>query len=239
MKCWRSATSRFQRKCIAFAKSLERKGSTILFVSHNMFSIKTMCQRVIYLKKGEVVFDGPTDEGLKIYEADSRLAQAPWFKSDSNEAPPITITDISLLDQLGREKTVFEFGERMKVRIRYQTSRPILQPDVRIGINRSDEVHCCSFSTHSDSVDIRELSGEGVIELVTPPLSLVSEMYFTTIAVRERGHQLSSQLGAAFHMSHPVYASNAYGVFHEPGKWALETDKSTQEEVVYRVDGRR
>src|SRR5690349_8690643 len=41
----------FQRKCMNFARQLEQKGSTILFVSHNMFSIKTMCERVIYLKK--------------------------------------------------------------------------------------------------------------------------------------------------------------------------------------------
>jgi len=50
--------SAFQRKCMNFARSLEKKGSTILFVSHNMFSIKTMCQRVIYLKKGKIFTTG-------------------------------------------------------------------------------------------------------------------------------------------------------------------------------------
>src|SRR5205823_1798080 len=54
----------FQRKCMDFARKLEQKGATILFVSHNMFQIKNMCERVIYLKKGSVAFDGPTDEGL-------------------------------------------------------------------------------------------------------------------------------------------------------------------------------
>jgi hypothetical protein len=77
----------FQRKCMTFARSLEKKGSTILFVSHNMYSIKTMCQRVIYLKKGKVVFDGPTAEGLKLYEDDSRMKDAHWFWSDDDERP--------------------------------------------------------------------------------------------------------------------------------------------------------
>ena len=71
----------FQRKCMDFARQFERKGSTILFVSHNMFSIKTMCQRVIYLKQGRIVFDGPTDEGLRLYESDSKLGPTPWFNA--------------------------------------------------------------------------------------------------------------------------------------------------------------
>jgi len=211
----------FQKKCIDFARSLERKGSTILFVSHNMFSIKSMCPRVIYLRKGQVVFDGATDEGLKLYEADSRLAAAPWFKSDSPDAPPIAVTDISLLGENGVEKTIFDFGEKMTVRIRYRATRPVVAPDIRIGINRSDDIHCCSFSTEADGVDLPEVSGEGVIEVQTPPLNLVADMYTTTIAVRERGAQISSQLGAAFHIKHSTFTSNAFGVFHQPGQWRI------------------
>src|ERR1700726_1730770 len=63
----------FQRKCMDFARQLEQKGSSILFVPHNMFSIKAMCDRVIYLKQGQIAYDGPTDEGLKLYESDSKL----------------------------------------------------------------------------------------------------------------------------------------------------------------------
>jgi lipopolysaccharide transport system ATP-binding protein len=186
-----------------------------------MFSIKAMCPRVIYLRKGEIVFDGPTDEGLKLYESDSRLAVSPWFEKDGANAPAITFTDIQLIGENGAEKTVFNFGERMKVRLRYETSRPIRNPDIRIGINRSDELHCCTFSSTSDNVDIPEMSGEGVIEIDTPPLSLVSEMYFTTIAVRENAKQIASQIGAAFHMSHPVYGGSAWGVFHEAADWRI------------------
>src|SRR5690606_37825663 len=62
----------FQRKCMEFAKQMQRRDATIVFVSHNMFSIKTMCERVIYLRRGRVVYDGPTDEGIRLYEEDCR-----------------------------------------------------------------------------------------------------------------------------------------------------------------------
>ena len=214
----------FQKKCMDFARSLERQGSTILFVSHNMFSIKTMCPRVIYLKKGQVVFDGATDEGLKMYEADSRLAQAPWFHPESSDGPAITVTEIELLDQKGVERTVFNYGEQMTIRIRYTASRPIDNPDIRIGINRSDDLHCCSFSTHSDAIPLGTINGEGMLEMTTPALPLVSDQYTTTVAVRERGHQISSQLGAIFHIRHEELQSSAFGVFHQAGHWRVGTE---------------
>jgi lipopolysaccharide transport system ATP-binding protein len=216
----------FQKKCIDFAKSLERLGATILFVSHNMFAIKNMCPRVIYLRKGEVVFDGPTDIGLKLYTADNRLAQSYWFRDEGIEQPPLTVTDIALTDEAGHAKTVFNFGDRMWVKIRYRTTRRIERPDFRIGVNRADELHCCSFSTHADNVDIPALEGEGVIQLMTPPLKLVADMYTTTIAVRERGFQLASQLGETFHIRHPVFQANTYGVFQEAGEWQVEPQAS-------------
>jgi lipopolysaccharide transport system ATP-binding protein len=213
---------RFQKKCIEFAKSLELLGATILFVSHNMFAIKNMCPRVIYLRNGEVMFDGPTDTGLKLYTTDNRLAQSYWFQGDDLEAPPFTVTDISLSDEAGRPTSVFNFGDRMRIRVRYRTARRIERPDFHIGMNRADEMHCCSYSTLADSVDIPALEGEGAIVLLTPPLKLVADMYTTWISVRERGHQLASQLGETFHVRHPVFQANVYGVFQEPGLWALE-----------------
>ena len=229
----------FQKKCMDFARSLEKKGSTILFISHNMFSIKTMCPRVIYLRKGKVVFDGPTDEGLKIYESDSRLSTSHWFKPDT--APPITFTDITTLGENGQEKMVFSYGERMTVRVRYQTSRPLNQPDIRIGVDRSDELHCCSFSTFADGVDIGVIDGEGTIEMTMPPLTLAADMYVTTLAVRDRGHKIASQQGAVFHVSHPEFASNGYGVFHEAGQWRHAKTDTAKEPVpaVLAVGGTR
>lgn len=221
----------FQRKCIDFAHELERKGATILFVSHNMFSIKSMCQRVIYLKRGEVVFDGPTDEGLKLYETDCRLAAAPWFHPDP-DAPVIDITDIELLGEDGERKQMFDFGERMTVRVRYDAKDPIKDPDIRIGINRSDEVHCSTFSSVADGIGLSVLSGPGEIELTTPPIKLVSDLYTVTISVREKkyGRMVVARLGETFHVRHPVFASNAFGVFYEPADWNLDSSRQAESE---------
>lgn len=222
----------FQRKCMNFARQLEQKGSTILFVSHNMFSIKTMCQRVIYLKQGRIAYDGPTDPGLKLYETDSKLQTATWFHSEEDN-PPIVITDIILLDEKGEEVGVFDYGARQTVRIRYKAFRRIKRPDFSIGWNRADDVHCATFSSVADGVDIPFVEGEGSIELQTPPIKLVSDLYTANVTVRESGlgRIIAAQIGASFHVRHSVFAPLAFGVFHESGRWRTNFDASTHVEA--------
>ncbi len=222
----------FQRKCMNFAKQLQHRGATILFVSHNMFSIKTMCQRVIYLKKGQIVFDGPTAEGLKIYEADSRLADVPWF-DEPEGGRRITFSDAQLLNQRGEESTVFDFGERMSVRLKYKTKGRVERPDVRIGFDRDDDTHCMTFSTQSDGASPAYLDGEGVIELKTPPLKLISDLYVCNVVVRDLGgNMLSGQIGGRFHVRHPDFSAGVWGVFHEGGEWRVTAaEEATRTEV--------
>jgi lipopolysaccharide transport system ATP-binding protein len=212
----------FQRKCMDYTRNLERRGSTILFVSHNMFSIKTMCKRVIYLKDGQIVYDGPTEEGLSRYEADNRLATALFFRTPSD--PSLTITDIDLYGEDGERKTMFDFGERIRVRVGYRALKPIETPNFLISINRSDGILCCNFSSYTDNVNLPQISDDGVIEMLTPPLRLVSDRYTVVICVRERGfHQIvAGQIGASFHLRHDIFDSNAFGVFHEAGQWHVE-----------------
>jgi lipopolysaccharide transport system ATP-binding protein len=48
----------FQKKCLKKMEEIHRSGKTILFVSHNMDSIRRLCKRVIYLDCGRIQLDG-------------------------------------------------------------------------------------------------------------------------------------------------------------------------------------
>ncbi|HEY1380944.1 MAG TPA: ABC transporter ATP-binding protein, partial [Gemmataceae bacterium] len=65
---------KFQRKCMEHAKHLRDNNATVVIVSHNMFSIKAMCTRVVYMSHGQVVYDGSPEGAIALYEKDSRLA---------------------------------------------------------------------------------------------------------------------------------------------------------------------
>jgi lipopolysaccharide transport system ATP-binding protein len=225
----------FQRKCMDFARQLERRGSTILFVSHNMFSIKTMCKRVIYLKQGRIALDGPTDEGLRLYESDSKLGPTPWFRPPKD--PSLVITGVDLCGEDGEPKTLFEFGERMRIRITYHAFKPVEGPHFLCSIKRSDQLLCCNFSSYYDNLDLPLISGDGVIELLTPPLKIASERYHVTIAVHERSFQqlVAGQIGANFHLRHEFFDAAEFGVFHEPAQWRVAGFVTAQTESAHEL----
>ena len=55
-------------KCKNKIKEIIAAGTTVLYVSHSANSVKEICPRSIFLKKGTIIFDGPTEETLKVYE---------------------------------------------------------------------------------------------------------------------------------------------------------------------------
>ncbi len=103
----------FQRKCMEHAKRLAERGVTLLLVSHNMFAIKSMCDRAIYVAKGQVVADGRTEEVTQRYENDSRMQMAAWAEGAVGNDPtkcPIRFTEVEVLDESGREASMFDFA---------------------------------------------------------------------------------------------------------------------------------
>lgn len=58
----------FQKKCLEKMSAVSKnEGRTVLYVSHNMNTIRQLCERCIVLDHGKVVFDGGVDEGIQIY----------------------------------------------------------------------------------------------------------------------------------------------------------------------------
>jgi lipopolysaccharide transport system ATP-binding protein len=59
----------FQKKCLGKMKSIHDSGRTVLFVSHQLNMITSLCTRGIVLKEGSVTFDGPADQAVLRYQA--------------------------------------------------------------------------------------------------------------------------------------------------------------------------
>lgn len=60
----------FINKCQNAISELSKHGTTLIFVSHSEQMARHFCKRGIYLKQGNVIFDGDIDEAYKIYNAD-------------------------------------------------------------------------------------------------------------------------------------------------------------------------
>ncbi len=71
----------FQRKCLSLMRTLAKeKNRTVLYVSHNMNTVRELCNRVIVIDNGKIIFDGNTEEGIQTYF--NLNSAAPKFQFD-------------------------------------------------------------------------------------------------------------------------------------------------------------
>jgi lipopolysaccharide transport system ATP-binding protein len=213
----------FQQKCLQHIQSLKHSGTTIIIVSHNMFTIKSMCDRSICLSGGRILFDGPTEVAVNHYDSGSRMYMSEWAHNLVGSDPtkcPISISNIDICDINGCDRVLFEYGERARIRLHFEARETVVNPNFCVSIIRSDGIACCNFNTMMDGFPIDKVSGSGTLDLLTPPICLVSELYTIHVLVWDSCFQrlLCAQVGKDFHVRHPVL-SIQFGVFHEAAEW--------------------
>jgi ABC-2 type transport system ATP-binding protein len=60
----------FKKKCLAKMEEIRQSGTTLFYVSHATGSVRKMCDRVLVLEKGRLMFDGDVDEGIRFLHYD-------------------------------------------------------------------------------------------------------------------------------------------------------------------------
>ncbi len=116
----------FQRKCLGkMSEVASGEGRTVLFVSHNMGMMRTLCTRCIYLKGGQIVADGETDEVIRTYESDMiASADSGVVRFDRDDSLPLQVMEAELLDAQGNQSQQIEQFEPSTLRLVYEVRQP-------------------------------------------------------------------------------------------------------------------
>ncbi len=69
----------FQRKCLDRVRALRQAGRTIVFISHDLNAVEGLCDRVLLMRRGEIIADGPPGEVIEQYKALATKDAAPAF----------------------------------------------------------------------------------------------------------------------------------------------------------------
>ncbi|MBQ2724508.1 MAG: ATP-binding cassette domain-containing protein [Clostridia bacterium] len=114
----------FQNKCIDRMKKVAaEEGRTILYVSHNMATVKSLCERCIVLSHGTKAFDGPTDEAIAVYMKNEDLDNTTFFDTSNAKRHP-KCNCRHLLQSLeipGSSVSQFEYGEKFPFRMTWKS----------------------------------------------------------------------------------------------------------------------
>lgn len=190
----------FQRKCLSSIQHFRDQGGTLLFVTHDLNSIQSICKRVLWLEHGKIQAEGhPTDvimaylQHLGQKEEERRQREGKTPSTSTEEAPPPTprrwgsglvrITAVELCDAANQSHSTFHNGDALKIRLHYQADQPVEQPVFGLAIHHQNGTHICGPNTKFDELPIPRVEGAGVIDYCIPSLPLLEGDYTVSVAV--------------------------------------------------------
>lgn len=126
----------FQKKCLGKMNDVANEGRTVLFVSHNLASIATLCDRAILLKQGHIVMDSDVKSVISHYLSSKEVSDGlvPTDYPRPVETGEAYLRKIDIQDMNGYSRRDFQLNEPMKFVLTYEVFKPIEFAVVELGL---------------------------------------------------------------------------------------------------------
>lgn len=224
----------FQKKCVDKIRQFQEEGRTILFCSHALYYISSICRRTLWLDHGRVMRYGPSIDVVHEYEQSLLQRDRESAKEGAPEAErvlsPVRFREITVCDRTGRPRDVFSRGEDIHVRLRLHAESAQQPVHVVVGVHRSaDDFSCFAVGTHDDGLE--PLSGSNeydfVVQLRNVPL-LRGDYSIIAFAGDENAMTVFDRrdVRPAFSMSGERYEVGLITVDH---RWVMEPVEAVAE----------
>lgn len=198
----------FQRRCMKKFYEIRDGGCTILFVSHDQYQVKSICQRALYLEHGTQKMFGKAGSVIDAYMVDMESAVAVAEKAveaadgadpgEENAVPaaPVAeadrlyrITDVTLADEQGQAIDHVNTGQTVALTVSFEATTDKLPPEISFVFNlyRHDGLYLCGSTTKMDGVASSQDVRSGQFTVTFPRLPLLSGKYKWRVAINDGG----------------------------------------------------
>ncbi len=191
----------FQVNCLDKIEELSRNGCTIVYVSHDLYSVKQACRRVVFLNHGAVVEDGDPQHSINRYLDMAREGEAakegatPSGLGSREGSFEATIEKVMLLDSNDQPVETIDSGASLTVEIHYSAPTRIPTPDFGFNIKRNDGLWISVALASWEGFRLPEIHGPGVVRTTIANLDLGPGSYRVSVS-------LTDQTGMAIYDQH-------------------------------------
>jgi lipopolysaccharide transport system ATP-binding protein len=231
----------FQKKCLGKMGDVAQEGRTVIFVSHNMAIIQTLCQRGIFLRDGNISMDDTAEnaviEYLKTIEETATLNISD--RVDRRGKGKIRFSDFEILDENNNPSSVLATGRIAKFKFHITDTLPDLTIRFTIYNHLGHPVVTFNSAEHSPD-DIFDISIGNNIVCELDELFLVAGQYRINALLLGDGELQDHLEGiATFDIQRgplrgrPITFDNNWGSACMPYRWVLPKNSISQEGVVH------
>jgi lipopolysaccharide transport system ATP-binding protein len=138
----------FQKKCLGKMGELSKgEGRTLLFVSHNMGAVHSLCEKGIFLRNGMVMHTGSALSAINKYMSLGILnSRFTIFENRVSPDKSIQVDSIKVLDQRDSEKNELSTGDQLRIVVSYQVLKAVYNLRVAICLFHEDGIEILSTS---------------------------------------------------------------------------------------------
>ena len=180
----------FQNKCLGKMQDVAKSGRTVLFVSHNMAAVESLCTRGILLKNGEIALTGHVGDVTTEYLKPSACADienTAHYSSDNS-----LIREVQLLNSNSEVTDAIGAGSAIRLRINLQTEQPLTNLTVRIVLTTENGVRVCNCNSRIETNRLFHVQKTGTIEAHLPRQRLAPGKYLVAVGIFHHGEELES-----------------------------------------------
>lgn len=212
----------FQKKCLGKMEDVAGRGRTVLFVSHNMQAVRSLCSRAIQIEAGRVVNSGDAGRVVVEYLAQeaSTGASVTWEPGLGPGDEDARLLSIGVLDASGEVANLVSSAKPLRVRMEIDVSRPNEALCVGFDLATSDgTIVMRSYQTDIEPTQWPKLQrGRNALECTIPRGLLNDGRYMILPRVSLHCLRWIVHSGAAVSFEvHLDHAVSPYGQFVRPG----------------------
>ena len=222
----------FQQKCMNVFQQYIKEKKTIVFVSHDLNSVRRFCSKALLLRHGEQIAFGDTNEIIDKYvygNDDTEKLQIESKKSESKDQnveiekkrwgnKKVEITGVKFIDKFGRESTMFNSGDSMTIRIRYDVNDAVDDIQIGIAIYSDNDIMCYGTNTDIRGYVVDNATGSNETNLIIHNLTMMEGKFHLTVAAHTKEHEPYDWHDKEFSFN-VVKNGNDVGFFDIPCEW--------------------
>ncbi len=208
----------FQLKCLDRIRDFQRRGKTLLFVSHALQTVEEFCDEAFLIHKGDLVARGdPSDVILQYIRA--YMGEGGYLYTQEFGTREIEITDVKLVDDAGVETASFRSGQPMHVDVYYNAHQRIENPVFGFSVKTGNGFYVFGSNTQIAKYTIAAIEGEGSVRLSLDPLNLMQGNFFLSLSVHSWDHSQQYHRREDWYPFAVKNSTDALGIFHLNSSW--------------------
>ncbi len=178
----------FQLKCLDRIREFQKKGKTLLFVSHALQTVEDFCDRAFLSHGGKLVAQGDPPDVILQYIR-QYMGEGGYLYTQEFGSRDVEITEVVMKTGSGDESGVFTTGQPMLIDIHYLAHKRVEQPVFGFSLKTGNGFYVFGSNTQIQGFDIPAIEGEGRVRLRLDPLRLMQGNYFLSLSVHSSDHE--------------------------------------------------